>query len=64
MRRDDWDQKVSAVLWAYITTCKRQTGSTPFRLFYGQEAVIPMEYIMLILQIIAVTEMKDTNAVE
>ena len=21
-RRDDWDQKVSAVLWAYHTTCK------------------------------------------
>ena len=24
-RRDDWDQKVSVVLWAYRTTCKRLT---------------------------------------
>ena len=36
VRRDDWDQKVSTILWAYRTTCKRLTGNTPFRLVYGQ----------------------------
>ena len=34
MRRDDWDQKVSAVLWAYHTTFKRLIGHTPFKLVY------------------------------
>ena len=62
--RDDWDQKVSTILWAYRTTCKRLTGYTPFRLVYGQEAVVPMEYIVPSLRIVALTKMIDTDVVE
>ena len=35
------------------------TGHTPFRLVYGQEAVMPMEYIVPSLRISAFTEMDD-----
>jgi transposase InsO family protein len=35
INRDDWDHKVPVVLWAYITTCKKLTGYTSFKLVYG-----------------------------
>jgi len=40
---DDWDLNILEVLWAYITTCKKFTGKTTFRLVYGHELVAPLE---------------------
>jgi hypothetical protein len=39
---DDRDLKIPTVLWAYRTTCKKLTWHTPFKLVYGQEAVVPL----------------------
>ena len=42
--KDDWDEKIPTVLWAYIIAYKRSTDQTPFRLVYGQEAVVPLHF--------------------
>lgn len=42
MEKDDWDDKVPTVLWAYRTTYKRATNQTPFKLVYVQEVVVPL----------------------
>ena len=38
-----WLEELSSVLWAYRTTARTSMGETPFRLTYGNEAVIPAE---------------------
>ena len=57
--RDDWDTRIPTMLLAYRTTCKKLTGHTPFKLAYGQEVVMPMEYIVPSLKIAAFTDMSD-----
>jgi len=49
------------VLWAYRTTCKKLTMQTPFKLVYGLEVVVPMEYLV---PIVAFTDMDDTDIVQ
>jgi hypothetical protein len=57
VNRYDWDLKVPTVLWAYRTTSKKLTRHTPFKLFYGQEVVVPLECLVPSLRIEAITQM-------
>ena len=42
----NWDRKLVSALWAYRTAYKVTTNQTPFRLAYGQEAVVPLEFMV------------------
>ena len=39
----DWSEKLLFALWAYRTYFRTSTGSTPYSLVYGMEAVLPVE---------------------
>jgi hypothetical protein len=61
---DDWDLRVPTILWAYRTNCKKLTMQTPFKLVYGLEVVVPMEYLVPSLRIIAFIDMDDPGATQ
>ena len=60
----EWALKIHAVLWDYRTTFKKMTRQPPFKLVYGKEVVIPMEYIVPSLRIAAFTGLSDTDAIK
>lgn len=64
VNRNDWDVRIPTVLWEYRMTCMKLRGKTSFRQVYGQEALIPMDYIVPILRIATITEMVDRNFME
>ncbi|KAH7420576.1 hypothetical protein KP509_13G012900 [Ceratopteris richardii] len=39
----DWDERLLEALWAYRTSYRVTTKSTPFSLVYGEEAIFPIE---------------------
>ncbi|VFQ68299.1 unnamed protein product [Cuscuta campestris] len=39
----EWAEELPYILWTYWTTPRRETGETPFALFYGFEARAPAE---------------------
>ena len=55
----DWDQKLHSALWAYRTSYKTFIKSTAFRLAFGLEAVMPVEFQMPTLRIQATEKLND-----
>ncbi|GAA0162257.1 hypothetical protein LIER_18386 [Lithospermum erythrorhizon] len=43
MSKKNWHEKMEEALWAYRTTYRTPTQSTPYSLVYGVEVVLPLE---------------------
>jgi hypothetical protein len=64
LNRDDLDLKVSTLLWAYRTTCKKITGHTPFIMVYGKEELVPLDYSVPSLCIAMITNMTEEGVAQ
>jgi hypothetical protein len=61
---DDWNLKIPTILCAYNTTSRKLIGKTPFILVYGQEAVVPLEFLVSSLSVATITNMKKKDAIK
>ena len=57
-----WEEKLPSTLWAYHTSYKVNTRHIPFQLMYGQEAVVPSEFMVLSLHIVIENKFKDMES--
>lgn len=58
----DWDIKLTPALWAYRTTYKVTTRTTPFALMYGIEAILPIEFEVQSLRIAIDERLDDSDS--
>ena len=42
--RDDWDDLLPAVMMAYQSSVHESTGFSPYRLMFGEECTLPMDF--------------------
>jgi len=43
LRKGKWVEELLKVVWSHNTTTSRTMGFTPFKLLYGEEAMLPEE---------------------
>ena len=43
LHKGKWVEELLRVVWSHNTTASRTTGFTPFKLLYGEEAMLPKE---------------------
>ena len=46
-----WHEVLAKVIWAYKNSKNNAIGLTPYRLTYGQDAILPLELTMISLRV-------------
>ncbi|XP_071933009.1 uncharacterized protein [Coffea arabica] len=57
----DWHEKLPYALMAYRTTIRTSTGTTPYSLMYGMEAILPAEIEIPFLRILMEARIEETK---
>ncbi|XP_052301368.1 LOW QUALITY PROTEIN: uncharacterized protein LOC127904008 [Populus trichocarpa] len=57
----DWHEMLSFALHAYRTTVRTSTGTTPYSLVYGMEAVMPLEVEIPSLRVLMDSELEEAE---
>ena len=57
----DWSEKLPFALWAYRTSFRTSTGSTPYSLIYGMKEVLPVEIEMGSLRVTLEQQISETE---
>ena len=60
--RTDCDQKLNSVLWAYRTSYKTLIKSTPFRMAFGLDTVMPVEFQVPTLQVQVIKRLDEEQS--
>ena len=59
-----WVEELPKVVWSHNTTASRTTGFTPFKLLYGEEAMLPEEAKHQSLRVIKQVRQKMKNTIK
>ncbi|KAL6314357.1 hypothetical protein AAG906_021186 [Vitis piasezkii] len=57
----DWSKKLSFALWAYWTSFRTSTETTPYSLVYGMKAVLPVEIEMGSLRVVLEQQIPEVD---
>ena len=60
----DWHEKLPFALHAYWTGVRTSTGTTPYSLVYGMEAVLPIEVEIPSLRVLRKVELEEAEWVQ
>ncbi|RVW23033.1 hypothetical protein CK203_107722 [Vitis vinifera] len=57
----DWSEKLHFALWAYSTSFRTSTGTTPYSLVYGMEVILPVETEVSSLKVALEQQISETK---
>ncbi|KAG8476462.1 hypothetical protein CXB51_033312 [Gossypium anomalum] len=60
----DWHEKLPFALYAYRTSVRTSTGTTPFSLVYGMEAVLPIEVEIPSLRVLSELKLDEAEWIQ
>ena len=59
--KKNWDAKLKYALWADRVTIKKSTGSSPFKLVYGTDAIFPIQLTLHVAKLLQTAQDEEDD---